>query len=303
MNQISSPPSHSVVPPRRARPFRRAVFGGLGILLPPLLTIVILVWVWNTLRYYVLEPITSGAAQVLTLSLADVRTSLPDAQPIDGEPGVYLSHGEYFRALDRGTSTEYVPLDVYRDVVRHDGLDAASAGGWPLYRRYVEITYLRPLIVVPIFLCVFVLLMYLLGSLFAAGLGQVWTVLEQGIERLPLVRGVYGSVKQVTDFMLTENQLQFTRVVAIEYPARGIWSLAFVTGEGVPAIEAVTGEPVLAVLVPTSPMPVTGYTVVIPKRDVIDLDLTVDQAVQYIVSCGVVVPEHQLNEGLSPAQA
>jgi uncharacterized membrane protein len=97
--------------------------------------------------------------------------------------------------------------------------------------------------------------------------------------------------------------LQFTRVVAVEYPARGIWSLAFVTGEGIPAIEGVVGEAVLSVLIPTSPMPVTGYTSLVPKREVIDLDLTVDQAVQYIVSCGVVVPEHQLRTGLAPVRS
>ena len=299
MNQFATIPIRAAEV-RRPRAFRRAVLGGLGILLPPLLTIVILVWVWNTLRYYVLEPITTGAGHALTLTLADVRTELPDAEPVPGEPGVYVSQGQRYQRLVFGTQTQYVPHDVYRAVIRHDGLAAASEGGWPLYRRYVQITYLRSLIVVPIFVCVFVLLMYVLGSLFAAGLGRAWAVFEQGISRLPLVRSVYGSIKQVTDFMLTEKQLQFTRVVAVEYPARGVWALAFVTGESMPQIEAAVGEPVVSLLIPTSPMPITGYTTIALRRDVVDLDLTVDQAVQYIVSCGVVVPEQQLTR-LAPA--
>ncbi|HRX81394.1 MAG TPA: DUF502 domain-containing protein, partial [Pirellulaceae bacterium] len=92
---------------------------------------------------------------------------------------------------------------------------------------------------------------------------------------------------------LTEREIEFNRVVAIEYPRKGIWSIGFVTGESMADIRAAANEPVLSVLMPTSPMPVTGFTVTIMKSEAVDLNITVDQAVQFIVSCGVVVPKQQ----------
>jgi uncharacterized membrane protein len=118
------------------------------------------------------------------------------------------------------------------------------------------------------------------------------------INRLPVIRNVYSSVKQVTDFIFSERQIGFSRVVAIEYPRQGIWAIAFVTGEGMLDVRAAANEPMLSVLVPTSPIPGTGFTVIVRKCEVLDLNMTVDQAIQYLVSCGVVVPfAQQSREG------
>ena len=83
------------------------------------------------------------------------------------------------------------------------------------------------------------------------------------------------------------------KVVAVEYPRRGIWSLGFVTGESMLDIRSAANEPVVSVLIPTSPMPATGFTMTVLKSETIDMNITVDQALQFIVSCGVVVPPHQ----------
>jgi uncharacterized membrane protein len=104
---------------------------------------------------------------------------------------------------------------------------------------------------------------------------------------------VYSSVKQVTDFVFNERRIGFNRVVAVEYPRQGIWAVAFVTGEGMLDVRAAANEPVLSVLIPTSPIPGTGFTVVVRKSEVLDLNMTVDQAIQYLVSCGVVIPPQQ----------
>jgi uncharacterized membrane protein len=93
--------------------------------------------------------------------------------------------------------------------------------------------------------------------------------------------------------VLTEREIEFNRVVAVQYPRKGIWSIGFVTGESMADIRAAANEPVLSVLMPTSPMPVTGFTVTVMKSEAVDLNVTVDQAIQFIVSCGVVVPKHQ----------
>jgi putative ABC transport system permease protein len=135
------------------------------------------------------------------------------------------------------------------------------------------------------------LVLYVLGKFFRAGVGHwIWKWFEGVINRLPVIRNVYSSVKQVTDFFFSEQQIGFNRVVAIEYPRQGLWAIAFVTGEGMLDVRSATNEPMLSVLVPTSPIPGTGFTVMVRQRDALDLNMTVDQAVQYLVSCGVVVP-------------
>jgi uncharacterized membrane protein len=111
--------------------------------------------------------------------------------------------------------------------------------------------------------------------------------------RLPVVSNVYSSVKQVTDFFLSERNLEYNRVVAVEYPRRGIWSLGFVTSDSFLELTAAAGEPLLTVLMPTSPMPMTGFTVNVPRSEVLDLNVTLDQAFQFCLSCGVLVPPQQ----------
>ena len=113
---------------------------------------------------------------------------------------------------------------------------------------------------------------------------------ERVINHVPIIRNVYSSVKQVTDFLFTEREMEFNRVVAVQYPSQGIWSIGFVTGESMQSLHDSIGEPVLSVLMPTSPMPATGFTITVPKSRTIDLGITVDQAIQFVVSCGVVVP-------------
>jgi uncharacterized membrane protein len=283
--------AQAVVVPRRSRPLRSALIRGLGVLLPPLLTIVILVWIWQTVKSYVLQPVTAEIGDVITWSLADIHNELPDAQPTEQE-GVFVSHGVRYRQLE---NKQFVPQDVYTAALRGLGSAQPPTTGWAVYRRYVETEYLRPIIVIPVFLVVFVTVMYVLGSLVAAGVGQVlWSHFEHAITHLPVVRGVYGAAKQLTDYMLTEKPLEFKRVVAFEHPARGMWQIGFVASEGFAEIRQLAGEPVLAVLVHVNPIPVSGYVRLVPKSQIMDLDMTVDQAIHYIVSFGVVLPQQQL---------
>jgi uncharacterized membrane protein len=155
--------------------------------------------------------------------------------------------------------------------------------------------YLRPQIVIPLFIALFILSMYVLGKFLAAGIGGFfWGLVERLILRLPLVRSVYRSVKQVTDYVLSEREIQFSRIVAVEYPRKGIWSLGFVMSEGVDEVADAVGEPMLAVYMPTSPMPLTGYAALVKKSETLELNMTLDEALRFLVSCGVVVPESAL---------
>jgi uncharacterized membrane protein len=161
-----------------------------------------------------------------------------------------------------------------------------------IYQRYVELSYLQPQYAVPCFLAIFILLVYLLGKFMAAGIGSfIIYRLDLVIQRLPLVRSVYKAAKQVSDFFFSDRQIQFTRVVAIEYPRPGMWSLAFVTSDGLSDIRSAANEPVLGVFIPSSPMPLSGYALVVLKRDAIDLSISIEEAIQYLVSCGLVMPQ------------
>jgi len=293
-----SPPASPKKKNEPLRPFRRAVLRGLGVILPPLLTIVIFVWVGSTVNTYVMQPVKNVARQVLVWTIDDHVKTLP-AVP----PNVYLTTKdghEYHRLppqADGRTNPLWVPESVYGLVTDPENLAGRTI---PTTRKgileqYVDLRYLTPQIVIPVFTCIFILAMYLLGKFLAARFGRMAVAgLDKGIERLPLIRNVYGSVKQITDFIFGGTNVEYTRVVAIEYPRKGIWSLGLVTGESMLDIASVANEPVLSVLIPTSPAPFTGYTVTIKRSEAIDLDITIDQAVQFIVSCGVVIAPQQL---------
>ncbi len=244
-------------PPPRKRPldpFRRAVLRGLAVLLPPLLTIVIFLWIGSTVITYLLEPMERVARRALLEYATDIRPEGSVTTEIDenkdGRPDYFIIDGESFV---RTSDDQYVPRHVYLRVARKVGR-STSASAIDIYRSYIDQVYLYRGYVVPIFLCVFILVLYLLGKFLAAGMGRfVWAQFERVIKRLPLVSNVYSSVKQVTDFMFTEPHLEATRVVAIEYPRRGIWSIAMVTGESLLDIRAAANEPVLSLLVPPRP--------------------------------------------------
>jgi uncharacterized membrane protein len=287
------------------------VLRGLGVVLPPLLTIVFFLWIGGTVNQYVLEPAKARARDIILWTVErDVRAALeedelPEAQ--QGKEQPVVDGVAYKRAKDgtyvplkysRLGSGEFVPDSVYQEVKEADKLRQGEAQtAEAVYRRYVEVEYLPPILVIPFFLSVFILLLYLLGKFIAAGAGRFfYGSFERLITRVPFVRKVYSSVKQVSDFLLSERQVQYSRVVAVEWPRKGIWTLALVTGPSFSDIRAAAKEEVLSVLVPTSPMPMTGFTVTVRKSETVDLDISIEQAIQFIVSCGVVVPPEHLEQ-------
>ncbi len=290
----------SFAPKKSIHPFRRAILRGLGIVLPPLLTVVVFIWAWTLIERYVLVPVESTARTAIVMSLPPAFDKVPPKEQIknivrtDSRVTEFTHNGTDYTILPR--SRQWVPKFVLERVEENpDALhepNPVTAGQY--YAEYANVRFLPRAYVIPVFLLVFVLLLYCAGKFFARGIGSWIKNLFDGlIHRLPIVRNVYSSVKQITDFVFSEQELEYTRVVAVEYPRKGIWSLGFVTGESMLDIRNAVGEPVLSILMPTSPMPATGFTISVAKSETIDLDLTVDQAVQFIVSCGVVVPPHQ----------
>ena len=134
----------------------------------------------------------------------------------------------------------------------------------------------------------------IVGALLANVVGKtLWRMVEKFIMNTPLLRQVYPYVKQVTDFLLIqeeEKKKMFSRVVAVEYPRKGIWSLGFVTGSGLQKVADNVKKEFLTVLIPTSPTPFTGFVIMVPKKQTIELDMTIEQALRFIVSAGVITP-------------
>jgi uncharacterized membrane protein len=268
----------------------------LAVILPPLLTVVVFIWAWSMIDANILVPSERLAGRVIVWSIRDVKPGRPEGAallPAEGGLPPRFSTGEkvYVKVAD---TNKWIPEPVWSKVTEDPGRTTLLTTADAFYERYVHIQYLQRTKTLPVFLAVFLLGLYLTGKFMAAGVGRfIWRLGEGIVHRMPIVRNVYSAVKQITDYLFNEQEVQFLRVVAVEWPRKGLWTIAFVTGEGFKEIHDVAGEPTISLLVPTSPMPATGFTCTVAKRDTIELDITVDQAVQFIVSCGVVVPPHQ----------
>jgi len=113
---------------------------------------------------------------------------------------------------------------------------------------------------------------------------------ESVLERIPFVRTVYGVVKHFAEVVFSDSTTSFKKVLLIEYPRKNLYSLAFQTSEDPAEVHAVTGEPIVAVFLPTTPNPTSGFMLFVPTRSVIELDMSVEEALKMIISLGVVVP-------------
>ena len=112
---------------------------------------------------------------------------------------------------------------------------------------------------------------------------------EDLLSRIPVVRTVYGGVKSFAESVLSQSN-SFRKVVMIEYPRAGLWSIGFLTAEDVPEVSERLGEPCAAVYLSAALNATAGYLVVVPRRQVVQLDMSVDEAMKMIITCGVVVP-------------
>jgi uncharacterized membrane protein len=112
---------------------------------------------------------------------------------------------------------------------------------------------------------------------------------EDLLNRIPVVRTVYGGVKSFAESVLSQSN-SFRKVVMIEYPRAGVWSIGFLTSEDVPEVSERLGEPHVAVYLSAALNATAGYLVIVPRRQVVELEMSVDEAMKMIITCGVVVP-------------
>ncbi len=113
---------------------------------------------------------------------------------------------------------------------------------------------------------------------------------ESLMERIPIVRSIYSAAKNFAEVVFSDSGNAFKKVLLVEYPRKGIYTLTFQTATEMGEVQGRTGEEVVCCFVPTTPNPTSGFIIVVPKKDVIELDMEVDEAAKLIMSLGVVVP-------------
>lgn len=264
-----APPAHR--PSGTGRFFLR----GLGVILPSVLTLWLLATAFRFVDTNIAGPINSGIR--LSIAAASMRTE--SFAPSDAE-----------RATERERA-ERLGLDA-SDVAVEWRTTRANVDEWWAARWYLDLAGLALAIAA----------VYGLGRLVGGFIGRrLLAAFESGLVSLPGIRQVYPALKQIVEFLFggdKKAKMSFNRVVMVEYPRPGVWSMGLVTGDAAKEIRAATGDCV-TVFMPSSPTPFTGWTVTVPRTDVREVDMSIDEALRYLVSAGVVVP----TDGAAPQAA
>ncbi|MBK8907764.1 MAG: DUF502 domain-containing protein [Rhodospirillales bacterium] len=156
--------------------------------------------------------------------------------------------------------------------------------------RYNPESYL-PFAVPGLGVLVLIVLLILIGALTAGYVGRLLLRIYEGLlSRMPIVRSVYGAIKQIIETILAQQSPAFSQAVLVEYPRRGLWAIAFITGTTEGEVQNITDEEVINVFLPTTPNPTSGFLLFVPRRDLIPLSMSVEDAAKMVVSGGIVTP-------------
>ncbi len=164
--------------------------------------------------------------------------------------------------------------------------------------KVVQWMHLEPLTETTTFVvsvAVVIITILLIGLWFSGFVGRrIYRAFERTLERLPIVKAIYPHIKQITEFFFgEEKQIEFQGVVAVEYPRAGLYSLGFLTGSSSKTLNEKSGRNLVSVFIPSSPMPVTGYTIFVNADEVVHMDLTVDEALRTVISGGLLLPHKE----------
>jgi len=117
---------------------------------------------------------------------------------------------------------------------------------------------------------------------------NAWELL---LARIPLVRSLYAAIKQIMEAVLATDAKSFSKVLLLEYPRKGVWSFAFMTSDDLGEVQSKIDQKVISVFIPTTPNPTSGFILMVPEKDTIELDMSVEEGLKMIVSVGMVIPE------------
>jgi len=251
--------------------FKRFFGKGLAILLPTAVTLWLLWQAFGFVFNNVAQPINRATRVAVIWGVPQVfdEEKLPDWFSI--------------------TDDELIVERTVRKVSQSDASDAAL-------RREIRREYLREFWYQHWYLnltglVIAIMLIYLSGVLLGNIVGKtVYNWLENLITQIPGFKQVYPHVKQVVDMILGDNKMAFSQVVLVEYPKDGIWTVGFLTGNSMRQIDKSAGGTVVSVFIPTSPTPFTGFTINVRKEQAIELSMTVEEALRFVITAGVLAP-------------
>jgi len=249
--------------------FRKFFLRGLAFILPTILTIALLLYVYRFVQNQIAAPINSGVQELLVRYAEYPQITEQDIVDHEAQVGP-------------GVVDDWKKSGDYRNVRQLETRRVAMEKLWNSYAFPLDL----------IGLLIAILLIYIIGLVVGSYIGrQLYRRGEKLVRKVPLVKQVYPSIKQITDFFFDDEQIQFSRVVAVEYPRKGMWSLGLVTGTPMTVVVERSQSPCLTIFVPSSPTPFTGYVITVPRADTIDLPISIEEALRFTVSGGVVVPE------------
>ncbi|MDO8303293.1 MAG: DUF502 domain-containing protein, partial [Sedimentisphaerales bacterium] len=250
--------------------FRRYFFRGMAALLPTILTL----WLFVACYNFVQNNISSHINQGLVYLLSIATDSYPSVS--DEEVRSYvISHDQSWLSRPDGLNQEIKKPEVQRSV-RQARLERFWVNGVGSVAGFV---------IALVGVC-------FMGVVLASVAGKaLWVIIESVLIKTPVLKSVYPHVKQMTDFLFSDQKLSFSRVVAVQYPRQGVWSVGMVTGAGLRRLKGNSGVEMLTVFMPTSPTPFTGFIIMVPRDETIDLEMSIEQAVRFFVSGGVLSPD------------
>lgn len=251
-----------------SKSFKIFFLRGLVVLLPSVLTLWLLVAVYRFLDNSIAAPI-NGWVRWAIVELDRQVPLLPSA--FDPTPSEVQAEVAALAGTKRQVTAEQAT-----QILR-----ARDFRGWWEEKWYLNL----------VGLVIAIVGVWLAGRLVGGIIGRsLYRRLEQVLTSVPVIKHVYPHVKQVVDFILSdERPIKFNRVVAVQYPRPGIWSIGLVTGDGLKAVRGLAGDSV-TVFIPSSPTPFTGYTMTVPRKDAVELPMTIDEALRYLVTAGVLAP-------------
>lgn len=135
------------------------------------------------------------------------------------------------------------------------------------------------------------IMLTLIGALTASFAGRILVRFgERLVARMPVIRAVYGALKQIFETVLAQSSKSFREVVLVEYPRRGIWAIAFVTGHTEGEVQHLVEDDLINVFLPTTPNPTSGFLLFVPRRNLTTLSMTVEEGIKLVISGGIVTP-------------
>ena len=300
MTDTPQPPVEAPAPHHGGN-FRRFFLRGLAILLPTLLTIWLFVWAYGFVQKNFAGPINDGVKWVVVH-----YSPLPAAADEDYDDAfedMTQNQKDNWDVADSEMATSLGPekytaasrIAYRRQWMRMQPEIKQSVRTEVVARWWNSFTLGSWVVMDLIGLIIAIILIYIIGWLVGSYIGRrLYHKGEELVHRVPVIRNIYPAIKQVTDFFVgQEKRPQFSAVVAVEYPRKGLWSVGLVTGETMSAIQNKAGSVCLTVFIPSSPTPFTGYVITVPKSDTIDLPITIEEAIKFAVSGGVLIPPSQ----------